>query len=162
MVTNGTQMHFICAARGGQRIQPSVVRAIEMACEARARLTFLYVLDVEFMKHTTMGRTDIMFEELDKMGEFMMMRLCEHANERGCITADYIILHGKLRQAIQDFLVKVQPDLLILGRPTSEPQDGAPPAFERDALKQFAEEITQNTGVAVELVSPIAPAKEPS
>ena len=152
MVTSGTQKHFVCAARGGRLIQPSVNRAIEMACEASARLTFLYILDVEFMKHTPMGRTDIMFEELDKMGEFMMMRLCEHANEHGCVSADYIIRHGKLREAIQEYLLEAQPDLLILGRPTPEQQDGAPPAFERDALKQFAEEITQNTGVAVELV----------
>ena len=162
MVTSGTQKHFVCAARGGRRIQPSVNRAIELACEAGARLTFLYVLDVEFMKHTTMGRTDIVFEELDKMGEFMMMRLCEHANERGCITADYVIRHGKLREEIQGYLLEAQPDLLVLGRPTPETHDGAPPAFERDAVKQFAEEITQKTGVAVELVSPIAPTKEPS
>ncbi len=152
MTNSEEQMHVVCAARGGRRIQPSVNRAIELACEASARLTFLYVLDIEFMKVTTLGRTDLVFDELDKMGEFMMIRLCEYANEGGCVSADYVIRHGKIREEIVGYLTETQPDLLVLGRPQLELDHKAAAAFESDAIVEFAEEITQKTGVKVELV----------
>lgn len=151
MTNNEKQMHIVCAARGGRRIQPSVNRAIELACEENARLTFLYVLDVEFLKCTMVGHTDMVFEELDKMGEFMMIRLCEFANERGCVSADYVIRHGNIREEIQNYLLEVQPDLLVLGRPQDELKEESPPAFENKAIVHFAEEITQKTGVKVRL-----------
>ena len=151
MTQNEEQTHIVCAARGGRRIQPSVNRAIELGCENDARLTFLYILDVEFLKCTTVGHTELVFEELDKMGEFMMIRLCEYANERGCTNADYAIRHGELREEIQNYLLEVQPDLLVLGRPQEEREDEAPAAFESEGIVRFADEITQNTGVTVEL-----------
>lgn len=152
MTNDEKQMHIVCAARGGRRIQPSVNRAIELACEASARLTFLYILDIEFMKCTTVGHANLVYEELDKMGEFMMIRLCEFANEGGCAKADYAIRHGEIRQAIINYLTESQPDLLVLGRPRDASGDEAPSAFEDDAIAQFAGEITQQTGVKVELV----------
>jgi nucleotide-binding universal stress UspA family protein len=151
MTSSDKQMHIVCAARGGRRIQPSVNRAIDLACEASARLTFLYILDIEFMKCTTVGHADMVFDELDKMGEFMMIRLCEYANERGCVNADYAIRHGEVREQIQAYLLQNQPDLLVLGRPRRETKEEAPPAFESGAIVEFAEETTRNTGVKVEL-----------
>jgi hypothetical protein len=151
MRNDKVQTHVVCAARGGRRIQPSVNRAIDMACEANARLTFLYILDVEFLKGTIIGHTELVFEELDKMGEFMMIRLCEYANDGGCVTADYAIRHGEVREQIQEYLLETKPDVLVLGRPRNEEEDGAPPAFEDDAIVRFAEEITRKTGVRVEL-----------
>jgi hypothetical protein len=145
------QMHIVCAARGGRLIQPSVKRAIELACEHRARLTFLYILDVDFLKSTTVGHTEMVFEELDKLGEFMMIRLCEYANGRGCVTADYAIRHGELRDEIHAYLLQVRPTLLVLGRPQEDVDEGAPSAFESDAIVQFAKAVTENTGVKVEL-----------
>ena len=144
--------HIVCAARGGQLIQPSVGRAIELACEMDARLTFLYVLDVEFMKYTTLGRADVVFDELDKMGQFMMLRLCEYANQAGCTNVDYAIRHGTVKEEIQAYLSEVRPDVLVLGRPRHATEHEAPPAFEGDAIVRFAEELTQKMGVKVELV----------
>jgi nucleotide-binding universal stress UspA family protein len=152
MMNSESQMHIVCAARGGRRIQPSVNRAIELAREGNARLTFLYVLDVEFMKHTIYGRTDVVFDELDKMGEFMMIRLCEYASERGCAKSDYVIRHGQVREEIQSYLLEARPDVLVLGRPQRDPDHEAPPAFESEGIVRFAEELTQKTGVRVELV----------
>jgi nucleotide-binding universal stress UspA family protein len=145
------QMHIVCAVRGGRRIQPSLNRAVELACENRARLTLLYVLDVEFLKSTTVGHTEMVFEELDKLGEFMMIRLCEYASERGCVTADYAIRHGELREEIQAYLLQTQPDVIVLGRPQEDVDEGGPSAFESDAIVRFADDITEKTGVRVEL-----------
>jgi nucleotide-binding universal stress UspA family protein len=152
MTNNEEQMHIVCAARGGRRHQPSVNRAIELACENDARLTFLYVLDVEFLRFTTVGHTEMVFDELDKMGEFMMIRLCEFANESGCVDADYAIRHGKIRQEIMSFLFETRADLLVLGRPQDASEEEAPPAFEDEGIVRFADEITQRTGAKVELV----------
>jgi len=152
MENDAKQPHIVCAARGGQHIQPSVKRAIELAHETGARLTFLYILDIEFMKHTSLGRTNLIFDALDKMGEFMMLRLCEYATEGGCVNADYAIRHGKVRKEIKDYLAETRPGLLVLGRPKHGPEHEEPPAFEREGIVRFAEEITRETGVKVELV----------
>ena len=147
-----TPKHIVCAARGGPLIQPSVRRALELACEANARLTFLYILDVEFMKYTTLGRADVVFEELDKLGQFMMLRLCEYANQAGCTNVDYAIRHGTVKEEILAYLSEAWPDLLVLGRPRHAAEDETPSAFESDAIVRFAGELTQKTGVKVELV----------
>jgi nucleotide-binding universal stress UspA family protein len=152
MTNDQEQMHIVCAARGGRRIQPSVNRAIELACEHDARLTFLYVLDVEFLKFTTVGHTGMVFDELDKMGEFMMIRLCEYATEAGCVAPDYVIRHGEIRPEILNYLREAQPNLLVLGRPRDASAEEAPPAFEDEGISHFAEEIERQTGVQVELV----------
>ncbi len=152
MTNDQEQMHIVCAARGGRRIQPSVNRAIELACNYDARLTFLYVLDVEFLKFTTVGHTEMVFDELDKMGEFMMIRLCEYAAQGGCAKADYAIRHGEIRREIMNYLMETQPDILVLGRPRDASEEEAPPAFEDEGILQFAEEIRRRTGVQVELV----------
>ena len=152
MAENGFQTHIVCAARGGTRIQPSVNRAIQLGCEKQARLTFLYVVDVEFMKHTSMGRTAVVFDEMDKLGEFMMLRLCEYANQQGCIRADYVIRNGQVRGEIVAYLHETRPNLVVLGRPRRDSQHAEPPAFESEGLVRFAEEITRTTGVPVELV----------
>jgi hypothetical protein len=93
----------------------------------------------------------MVFEELDKLGEFMMIRLCEYANERGCIKADYAIRHGEVREEIQAYLLQIRPDLFVLGRPQEDVEKGALSAFESDAIVQFADDITEKTGVRVEL-----------
>jgi hypothetical protein len=49
------------------------------------------------------------------MGEFMMVRLCEYANQLGCGNADYVIRHGQVRKEIQRCLLEAQTDLLVLG-----------------------------------------------
>jgi hypothetical protein len=97
------------------------------------------------------GHTDLVFDEMDKMGEFMMIRLCEYANEHGCVEADYVIRHGQVREEILSYLLETQPDLLVLGRPQPASDEEAPPAFQIESLVEFAEEFTAQTGVPVEL-----------
>lgn len=144
------QAHIVCAVRGGRRSQPAVKEAVEMARERQARLTFLYVVDLNFMKYTMMGRTELISEELIKMGEFMMIRICEQAEAEGCESSDFVIRRGKIRDEIEAYLSETQPDLLILGRPHTESEE--PTAFEFDAIVHFAEEVMRKTGVKVKLV----------
>jgi hypothetical protein len=56
-----------CATRGGEGSEPTVQGAIDLAQERELRLIFLYIADLEFMKHTTMGRTGRAAEELPSM-----------------------------------------------------------------------------------------------
>ena len=91
----------------------------------------------------TRRRTDVVYDELDKLSDFMMIRLCEYANGGGCVYADYGIRHGKVRDEIVGYLEETQPDLLVLGRPGREADEDAPPAFESEMIVRFAEEITK-------------------
>ena len=54
-------------------------------------------------------------------------------------------------QAEVDQDMQTRPDLLVLGRPQEDVDEGGLPAFESDAIVQFADDITEKTGVRVEL-----------
>ena len=41
---------IVCAVRGGPKSRETVTRAIEMALERGAKLTFFHVIDAEFME----------------------------------------------------------------------------------------------------------------
>ena len=46
-----TPKHIICAVRGGPESRETVTQAINLALEYEARLTFLHVLDAEFLEY---------------------------------------------------------------------------------------------------------------
>jgi len=45
--------HIVCAVRGSPQSRATVTRAIDLAREHDARLTFFYAVDVEFLARTT-------------------------------------------------------------------------------------------------------------
>ena len=48
-MTDQKPKHILCAVRGGQESRNTVVRAIDLALEYDARLTFFHILDAEFL-----------------------------------------------------------------------------------------------------------------
>jgi nucleotide-binding universal stress UspA family protein len=136
----------VCATRGGAGSEPAVLGAIELARERGLGLTFLYVADVEFMKHTEMGRTALIAEEVRKMGEFIMMTLVERAQGEG-VEADYAVRQGGFREEVVSYLEEAHPAMLVLG----SPQEGTA-RLNLDKLNRLSQEIEEQTGVPVRLV----------
>ncbi len=61
--------HIICAVRGGAESRDTVSRAINLALEGNTRLTFLHVMDAEFLQYATIGPLSVVYNELVEMGE---------------------------------------------------------------------------------------------
>ncbi len=144
------QLHIVCAARGGKGSQPAVKRAIELARERNARLTFLFVVDTEFLSHSMMvAPPSVIREQLEDMGEFIMAMLQAQAREAGVI-ADYAVREGPVREQIRQFVEENDVDVLVMGRPHGETDADL---FDEGTVTHFAATLEQETGVDVILVS---------
>ena len=137
---------IVCATRGGEGSEPTIQGAIELAQECELRLTFLYIADLEFMKHTTMGRTGRAGEELRKMGEFIMLTLVERAQQAG-VEADFAVRQGHFREELLGYLEETHPAVLVLGTPQKDTG-----FFDQSRISSLAQEIEEQTGVPVKLV----------
>ncbi len=144
--TNQNPDTIVCATRGGEGSGPTIQHAIGLARERGLRLTFLYIADLEFMKHTMTGRTSLAAGELHKMGEFIMLTLVEQAQEKG-IEADFAVREGRFRDELLRYLEETRPSTLVLGSPQKDTG-----FFDPRKLSRLAQEIEEQTGVAVELM----------
>ncbi|MBE2223294.1 MAG: universal stress protein, partial [Anaerolineae bacterium] len=103
MMTNSEPKHIICAVRGGAESRETVSQAIDLALTSGARLTFLHVMDAEFLQYATIGPLSVVYNELVEMGTFAMMILCDRAQRRGVTNVDYVVQEGSIRKQILQF-----------------------------------------------------------
>ncbi len=137
--------HIVCAARGGPRSRPAIKQAIRLAKEHGALLTFLYILDYEFLGHATLSSTHAIHQQLREMGEFIMLTLQEQARQAG-VVSDYAVEEGTVRQGICRFVESSGADFVVIGRPAQS--DGAA-VFDPDSLSEFANQLEAETGATV-------------
>ncbi|MBS1252949.1 MAG: hypothetical protein MAG451_01992 [Anaerolineales bacterium] len=139
-------MRILCAVRGGPRSQGTVTRAVELARERDAALTFVYVVDVEFLGYATAGRPRVMLKELRSTGEFMMEILRNRVAPQG-IDVDSIVRTGDVRRQITESVRWQDAGVLVIGRPVKG--RGGHSTFTEKSLAEFVEQIEAQTGVEV-------------
>ena len=67
---------IVCAVRGSPESRATVTRAIDLALESGARLTFCYVVDAEFQAQAAIGSPlSVVYRELISMSEFTLLIL---------------------------------------------------------------------------------------
>lgn len=141
--TNQDSGNIICATRGGEGSEPTVQGAINLARERGLKLTFLYIADLEFMKHTAMAHTSRAAKELRKMGEFIMTTLVERAKEEG-IEADFAVRQGRFRDELLCYLEETHPAMLVLG----SPKPGTA-CLDESSLNHLMQEVTEQANIPV-------------
>ena len=140
--------HIVCAARGGKGSQPAVHRAIRLAKAREADLTFLFVIDAEFLRHATLGALSVVYQQLHEMGEFIMATLQAKAEQQG-VAAGYAVREGEVREQIRLYVEENDVDVLVMGRPVQE-TDAA--MFNAGTVSNFAAALERESGVEVVLV----------
>lgn len=113
--------HIICAVRGGPESRETVTVAIDLALEYGARLTFLHVIDAEFLEYATIGPLSVVYSELNEMGTFTMLILTDRARRRGVKHVDYVLPDGSIREEITNYAIETKAELMVMGRPTRSP-----------------------------------------
>lgn len=143
---------ILCAVRGRPGSQTTADRATDLAIEGQARLTFLLVIDAQFMSRAghSMSPLRIVYDQLEAMGDFAMAMLVERAQDLGAETADYVIRRGRIPQEIRAAAREIEPDLLVLGRPV-QPAEHA--RFGQQEFDHFVEQLAQETDVKIEIVT---------
>jgi len=150
-MTNTKPEHLICAVRGGAESRDTVTRAINLALEAKSRLTFLHILDAEFLQYATVGPLSVIYKELVEMGNFAMMIVRDRAQRRGVQNVDYVVLEGKIQRQLLQFIIDTHAEILVMGHPV---RSSGQNYFEEKELNAFIKELEQQGNIRVIQVYP--------
>jgi nucleotide-binding universal stress UspA family protein len=144
--------HIVCAVRGSPQSRATVTRAIDLALEHDARLTFFYVADAEFQAQAAIGSPlRVVYQELTQMAEFSMLILCDRAQRRGVKQAGYVIRTGNVRTQLLQMAAETRADMFVMGWPLRGPSR---PTFTPDEFESFAAELEQVAHPRLVLVPP--------
>ena len=143
--------HIVCAVRGGPESRETVSHAIELALARDARLTFLQVMDAEFLDHATVAPLSIIYRELQNMAQFTGRILCDRAERKGVEEVSCLVRTGNIQRQIREFAAEEEVDLLVMGRPVRSPGSNV---FRPVQLDAFVAALQEVTGVPVEVVTP--------
>jgi nucleotide-binding universal stress UspA family protein len=143
---------IVCAVRGSPQSRATVTRAIDLALEHGARLTFFYAVDVEFLARTTVrGPLSIVYRELVEMSQFTMLILKDRAERRGVSQVEFLIHEGDVRAQLLSLIREMQPDLLVLGWPM---RGEGRPRFKPDEFRAFVAELERVGNTQIEVTPP--------
>jgi nucleotide-binding universal stress UspA family protein len=150
---NTTPKYIVCAVRARPRSIETVTRAIDLALESNARLTFVYIVDAEFQAHATIGPLSVVYHELVEMSQFVMLILCDRARRRGVEQVGYVVREGNVRKQLTKSIGELQPDVLVMGSPASGP---GRPAFKPAEFDALVAELERTAHLRVVLAPPSA------
>lgn len=136
---------IICAVRGGPDSKATIKKAISLAKKINLPLYFLYVVNLDFLSHTQSSKTSTISDELNQMGEFILLTIQEKAKRAG-IKAEGVIRQGNVREEIIGLAAEIQANYVILGLPVGEDEKNV---FVVDRLREFGNFIQQESGAEV-------------
>lgn len=116
---DGTVKHILCAVSGQPGSRKIVTRAIDLALEYDAQLIFCLVIDVEFLGRSapTLTPLSAAYRQLEEMGEFSMLILCDRAQRRGVENVEYLIRKGNIPKQLRHLVNEVKAEVMVMGRP---------------------------------------------
>jgi nucleotide-binding universal stress UspA family protein len=136
---------IVCAVRGGPPSKPTIARAITLAQETGELLYFLYVVNLDFLTHTTSTRVHTISEQMSQMGEFILFTAQDTAARQG-VSAESVIRHGNIGEEIIELCHELDADYLVMGPPQVEKEASV---FTHELLQQFIERTEEQTGAKV-------------
>lgn len=136
---------IVCAIRGGPDSQPTIARAIAWAKETGLPLYFLYVVNLDFLVHTSTSRVQTLTHEMAQMGEFILLTAQSKASAQG-VTAEGVIRQGNVMEEITRLCHEVSVAYLVLGAPGGQEEADV---FTNEAFQVFVASIEAQTGAKV-------------
>ena len=128
---------ILCAIRGGPSSQPTIEASIKLAKETNQIIYYLYVVNLDFLTHTSSSKTDQISHEIAEMGEFILLSTLEQATSAG-VEAESIIREGNVMEEIISCCDEFKPSFVILGRTLEDQEDNL---LTMERLQAFAEKI---------------------
>ena len=152
-MTEQKPKYILCAVRGGQESRNTLIRAIDLALEHDARLTFFHILDAEFLGAASLTMTPVrsIYEQLHEMGEFTMLILCDRASRRGVEKVDYEVREGNVKLILRQIAIETHADILVMGRPIRSPGSNV---FNKENFAEFIKSLEPDTDPHIIVVSP--------
>lgn len=145
--------HIACAVRGRMANRNAVRRAIELALEHEARLTFLLIMPDDFLAAAapSLSPVSALRKRLSEIGEYILELLRDRAIARGVAEVECVIRIGDVRRNLRQFAQETTAQILVMGRPAeSEPRS----VFTPGEFDGFVAELNQIADLAVDVVAP--------
>ena len=136
---------IICAIRGGPNSQPTINTAISLAKDKGLPVYFVYIINLDFLSHTATSRVSMLSEEMQELGEFILLSAQAEAEEKGAYS-DGIIRQGNVEEEIIKACKEFNADYVILGQPQTKEDENV---FDQNKLEVFKERIEKNGDVEV-------------
>jgi nucleotide-binding universal stress UspA family protein len=136
---------IVCAVRGGPHSRVTIGRAISLARETGLALHFLYVVNLDFLTHTTSSRVRTISEEMRQMGEFILLVAQSEALVKG-VTAETVVRQGNVGEEIVNLCRELAADYLVMGWPQIEQEESL---FTHERLQAFVQDTEERTGAKV-------------
>lgn len=112
-------MKILVPTRGGETSYPNQDKSIALAKEKSAEILFLYITDVKFLDKVARPVTVDIAQEIDDMGEFLLVMAQERAAKQG-VKSSTLVKRGEFRQVMESVIDEEQVDMLILGSPDED------------------------------------------
>ena len=138
---------IVCAVRGGPDSQPTISQSISLAQETGQTIYFLYVVNLDFLSHTATSRTRVVQQEMQEMGEFILLTAQAQALDKGA-NAKIVLRQGQVSTEIIELCLEINANFVVLGRPRGK--SGAD-IFTHDRLKHFIQYIEEESHAKVVL-----------
>jgi nucleotide-binding universal stress UspA family protein len=138
---------IVCAIRGGPHSQATIIRAIALAKDTGLSLHFLYVVNLDFLSHTSSSRVHTASQQMHQMGEFILLTAQASAASQG-VTAQGVVRHGDVLDEIIHLCHELGADYLVLGRPQFQHEESV---FNQALLTQFIERTEKQTQAKIVL-----------
>jgi K+-sensing histidine kinase KdpD len=116
-----------------------------LAKETGQTIYFLYVVNLDFLTHSSSSKTNNISHELHDMGEFILLSAQEKAIEGGA-KAESVIREGQVIEEIVSYCAEQSPTYVILGRPEEEGVDNL---LSIERLQLFADRIKESCNAQV-------------
>jgi nucleotide-binding universal stress UspA family protein len=132
---------IVCAVRGGPESRSTIAKAIALAQANHLPLHFLYVVNIDFLEHTIQSRVHTITQEMQQMGEFILLTAQATAKAQG-IESKGDVRHGVVTKEINRLCHEIQAEYLVIGRPKFHLEDSL---FTKELLAEFIERIEEQT-----------------
>jgi nucleotide-binding universal stress UspA family protein len=140
---------IVCGVTGSAHAQKAALEAAALAKQHNARLTYVYVVDIGFLKGSVGGMSSgIAGEGLDHLGEHILSYAEQLAQSQG-VTPKKIVRRGTALEVLKQIVHEEKADLLVLGH---EERTFFEKAWFKGNVEDHVEELMQLTGAEVTVI----------
>ena len=144
-----TYTSIVCGVTGSTHAQKAALEAAVLAKQHNARLTYVYVVDIGFLKSSIGGLSTSLAENgLDHLGEHILEYAEQLAQSQG-VTPKKIVRRGPVLEVLKQVMQEEKADLLVLGR---EDRTFFEKTLFKGNVEDHIEELKQQTGTEVTVI----------